>query len=48
MMNRWDFIKLTGGALGAVHLTSCGSGRADEDPIAPIPNGYTHICGDIS
>lgn len=42
MMRRRDFIKLMGGALGAVALTSCGnSGNSDEAPIAPIPNGYT-------
>lgn len=41
MINRRDFMKLMGGALGAVTLTSCGSRRSDDEPIAPIPNGYT-------
>lgn len=41
-MKRRDFIKLLGGALGAVTLTSCGGrSSSDEAPIAPIPNGYT-------
>lgn len=41
MIKRRDFIKLMGGALGAVALTSCGnSGNSGEAPIAPIPNGY--------
>ena len=41
MMKRRDFIKLMGGALGAVALTSCGNnGSSDETPVAPIPNSY--------
>ncbi|MBU0970854.1 MAG: hypothetical protein KKC20_09420 [Proteobacteria bacterium] len=41
MIKRRDFIKLMGGALGAVALTSCrDSESSDEPPIAPIPNGY--------
>lgn len=41
MVKRRDFIKLMGGALGSVALTSCGHDRySDEPPIAPIPNGY--------
>lgn len=42
MINRRDFMKLMGGALGGVALASCGnSGSSDETPVAPIPNGYT-------
>ncbi len=41
MINRRDFIKLMGGALGGVALASCGSRSSDETPVAPIPNGYT-------
>lgn len=40
MINRRDFIKLMGGALGGVALASCGSRSSDEAQIAPIPNGY--------
>lgn len=41
MVKRRDFLKLMGGSLGAVALTSCGNGsHSNEPPIAPIPNGY--------
>lgn len=41
-MKRRDFIKLLGGALGTVVLTSScgGNGASGLAPAAPIPNGY--------
>ena len=41
MVKRRDFLKLMGGSLGAVALSSCGHGNhSNKPPIAPIPNGY--------
>lgn len=43
MTRRRDFLKLVGGALGGVVLSSCGGSGSGRAPYGPLPNGYRYF-----